>query len=156
LMAHLRTNITVRIRRSDLGELNPIDPGEREKLKELQASALFVKGIHAFGNQADGVKFGHFHVQITGCGTGELTTDSEAELFKKLPNIDELDRFETLDDQWVIITFRGIGEMFGDRVPINPPNRITLDTLGPRQALDYGQPRALVALDAGPAGGKQL
>ena len=156
LMAHLRTNVTARIRRSGLAELNPSDPVLREKVKELQASALFVKGIHTFDDQGDGVKFGHFHVQITACGTGELTTDSEAELFKKLPNIDELDKFETLDDKWVIITFRGIGEMFGDRVPITPPNRIMLDTLGPRQPLDYGQPRALVSLDAGPQDGKHL
>src|SRR5262249_1150902 len=136
LMAHLRTNITVRIRRSDLAELNVADPTLREKLRELQASALFVKGVHKFVDQTDGVKLGHFHVQITGCGTGELTVDSEAELFKKIPNISELDRFETLDDQWIIITFRGIGEMFGDRVPISPPNRVALDIAGPRQLFD--------------------
>jgi len=151
LMAHLRTNITVRIRRADLNE------PALAALNELQASALFVKGIHEFQNTADGVKNGHFHVQITGAGTGKLTTNSEAELFKKVPNIDELDRFASLNDKWIILTFRGIGEMFGNRVPINPPNRVTLDPdLNRTQYFDYAQRRALVSLDAGPQGGKHL
>jgi len=156
LMAHMRSNITVRILRTDMPELNPTDPVAKQKLSELQVSALFVKGIHTFANQADGVAKGHFHVQITASGTGELTTDSEAELFKKIPNIDELDKFADLDDKWIVVTFRGIGEMFGDRIPVNPPNRIALDPKGRAQPLDYGEPRALVSLDAGPIGGKHL
>jgi choline dehydrogenase-like flavoprotein len=151
LMAHLRTNITVRIRRADLNEQ------ALEGLSELQASALFVKGIHEFQNIADGVQKGHFHVQITGAGTGQLNTNSEAELFKKIPNIDELDRFSDLNDKWIILTFRGIGEMFGNRVPVTPPNRVTLDPdLARTQLFDYGQKRALVSIDAGPPNGKHL
>ncbi len=148
LMAHLRTNITVRIRRADIAALAGI--------RGLEVSALFVKGIHTFANQADGVVNGHFHVQITASAAGELTTDSEAQLFKKIPNIDELDRFADLNASWIVVTFRGIGEMFGERVPVPGTNRVTLDTLGPQRPFDYGQPRALVSLDAGPAGGKHL
>jgi hypothetical protein len=57
---------------------------------------------------------------------GELGSDSEAELFKKIPNIDELDRFDDLTDKWVVITFRGIGEMFGDKTAA-AANRVTLE-----------------------------
>jgi hypothetical protein len=81
---------------------------------------------------------------------GKLETGSEAELFKKIPNIDELDRFRDLTDQYVVITLRGIGEMTGDRTSADPQNRITLDWLGPQRDYDYGTPRALVRLEAGP------
>ena len=76
-------------------------------IKELQASALFVKGRHTF---ADG-KPGHFHLQITASGLGALGTDSEAELFKKIPDIDGFDPFKAVSDSHVVITIRGIGEM---------------------------------------------
>jgi hypothetical protein len=148
LMAHLRTNVTVRIRRADIPALAGI--------RGLEVSALFVKGIHTFADQADGVTRGHFHVQITASAVGELSTDSEAQLFKKIPNIDELDRFSDLNASWIVVTFRGVGEMFGERVPVPGSNRVILDTMGPTQVFDYGQPRALVSLDAGPAGGKHL
>ena len=70
-------------------------------------------------------------------------------MFKKIPNIDELDRFNHLTDDWIVITSRGIGEMVGDKTSIDPLNRIILDTLGPRDGFDYSQPRALVRLEAG-------
>jgi len=140
LMAHLRSNLTIRIPRASLTEI------DLTLIKELQVSALFVKGVH---RRADGTP-GHFHVQITASGVGKLDTGSEAELFKKIPNIDELDRFRDLTDQYVVITLRGIGEMMGDRTSADPQNRVTLDRLGPTGPFDYGQPRALVRLEAGP------
>jgi len=100
LMAHLRSNLDIRVPRKALANLG-VD------IKELQASALFVKGRHTF---ADG-KLGHFHLQITASGLGALGTDSEAELFRKIPDIDGFDAFKAVTDTHVVITIRGIGEM---------------------------------------------
>ena len=136
LMAHLRSNLTIRVPRASFPSLAAI--------KELEVSALFVKGIHRHQSGA----LGHFHVQITASGTGALSMDSEAELFKKIPDVDTLERFETLTDQWVVITLRGIGEMVGDKVSADPLNRVTLDRTGPQGPFDYGQARALVRLEA--------
>ena len=78
LMAHLRSNIDVRIPRAAL-------VGLPASVKDLETSALFIKGEHAF----NGGGIGHFHLQITASGLGAGGTDSEAELFKKVPDIDK-------------------------------------------------------------------
>lgn len=140
LMAHLRSNLTIRIPRASLEAAAP------GLSKELAVSALFVKGVLRHADRS----FGHFHVQITASGVGKLETGSEAELFKKIPNIDELDRFRDLTDQHVVLTLRGIGEMTGDRTSADPQNRVILDTQGAQGPFDYGSPRALVRLEAGP------
>lgn len=110
LMAHLRSNVTIRIPRSSL-------PGNLPQ--ELMASALFVKGRHRYADHS----FGHFHLQITAAGLGNLGTDSEAELFKRIPDIDTFDAFNNAHDQAVVITIRGIGEL----QPGNPANQVRLD-----------------------------
>lgn len=145
LMAHLRSNLTIRVPRTSFPEL---DPAKDPRNKELQVSALFVKGIQ----DLPGGRKGHFHVQITASGVGEFGNDSEAELFKKIPNIDEIERFDDLTDKWVVITFRGIGEMFGDKTAA-APNRITLDETPAGR--DFDQPRAVVRLSAGAADSDQ-
>jgi choline dehydrogenase-like flavoprotein len=127
LMAHLRSNITIRIPRTSL-------PDHDKLPRELQASALFVKGrVHDHGQI-----LGHFHLQITAAGLNALGTDSEAELFKKIPDIDLFDRFRDADDTSVVITIRGIGEM----QPGNPNNRVSSD---PEQD-EFSVPRAFVSL----------
>src|SRR5205807_10316858 len=108
---------------------------------ELAVSALFVKGIHKRANGGNG----HFHVQITASGVGELGMNSEAELFKKIPNIDELDAFRDLNDKWIVVTLRGIGEMIGDKTSLDPQNRIKLG-----EADGNGVPRAVVRLETSP------
>jgi len=105
LMAHLRSNFTMRVPRRSFGV-----PADR-----LYASTLFVKGKSANG---------HFHLQITASAAGPSETNSEAELFRKVPDIDTLDRFD-LDDEFVIITLRGIGEMTSDR-STTAKNRVDL------------------------------
>ncbi|HWC10135.1 MAG TPA: family 16 glycoside hydrolase [Acidimicrobiales bacterium] len=140
-MAHLRSNLTFRVPRSSFAALDPDqepDPLKRQKLRELQVSALFVKGIHS---HKDGSK-GHYHLQVTASGVGELGMNSEAELFKKIPNIEELDQFKDLTDPWVVVTLRGIGEMVGDKTSADPQNRITLGTPD-----GNGVPRARVRLE---------
>ena len=141
LMAHLRSNLTIRIPRASFGP--QLDIAAHPDLRELQVSALFVKGIYKHANGQPG----HFHFQITASGVGELGTNSEAELFKKIPDIDTLERFNDLTDKWIVVTLRGIGEMVGDQTSSNPTNRVTLDRVGPQGAFDYGVPRALVRLE---------
>jgi GMC oxidoreductase len=105
LMAHVRSNFTMRVPRRSLGI-----PPDR-----LYASTLFVKGKSPNG---------HFHLQITASAAGPNETNSEAELFRKVPDIDTLDRFD-LNDEFVIITLRGIGEMAPDR-SAGAKNRVDL------------------------------
>jgi len=127
LMAHLRSNLTIRIPRSAL----PIDPA----INELQASALFVKGRHT---HADGTP-GHFHLQITAAGLGAQGANSEAELFKKAPDVaDVFDAFRAADDTHVVITIRGIGEMESH----NLNNRVALDP----ELDEFGMRRAFVSI----------
>jgi choline dehydrogenase-like flavoprotein len=128
LMAHLRSNLTIRFPRTAL----PIDPA----IKELQASALFVKGAH---QQADGT-IGHFHFQITAAGLGSTDADSEAELFKKVPDIETFDRFKAVTDSHIVVTIRGIGEM----EPNNPVSGVFIDS----ESDEFGIPRANVTLQA--------
>jgi len=125
LMAHLRSNLTIRIPRSALPSGLP---------NELAASALFMKGRH---RRASGTT-GHFHLQITAAGLDRPTTDTEPELFKKVPSLDFFTPFLTANDDNVVITLRGIGEM----EPENDANRVSLTN-----ALDEFQyPRAFVSL----------
>ena len=127
LMAHLRSNLDVRIPRQALVNLDPA-------IKELQVSALFIKGRHQF---ADG-SFGHYHLQITASGLGSAGTDSEAELFKKIPDIDGFDVFKNATDTHVVITIRGIGEM----QPQNPNSFVSLDA----EPDEYGVQRSFVRI----------
>ena len=131
LMAHLRSNLNIRFPREALPTLDP-------KIKALQASALFVKGRH---RRRDG-SVGHFHLQITGAGLGELGTDSEAELFKKVPDIDGFDAFQGVTASHIVVTIRGIGEKESQ----DPSNRVTLDS----ELDESGVPRAFVSLSPTP------
>jgi choline dehydrogenase-like flavoprotein len=128
LMAHLRSNFTMRIPRRSLNV-----PADR-----LYASALFVKGKTANG---------HFHLQITASAAGRNVTNSEAELFRKVPDIDTLDRFD-LNDEFVIVTLRGIGEMAPDP-NIAAQNRVDL-VLAPSGTQEAAGKKAQVTLKASP------
>jgi len=112
-MAHLRSNLDFRIPREAL------EPQLCKSIKDLQSSALFVKGRMT---RSDG-SIGHFHQQITASGLGFSDAKSEAELFKTIPDIDTLELFKTVDDGSVVITVRGIGEM----IPENANSYVRLD-----------------------------
>jgi len=130
LMAHLRSNLNIRIPRQSL-------TGHASLPDELSTSALFVKCRHDFG---DGT-FGHYHLQITASGLGAAGGGSEEELFKKVPDIDGFERFLAADDSHVVITIRGIGEM----TPDNPESHVTLDG-NPARVDEFGQRRAFVSI----------
>jgi len=95
LIAHLRSNLTIRIPRSAIAANLPASA-----LSSLQCSALLVKGKASNGRT--------FHFQITAAGLGKLGTDSEAELFKKLPTLEHMHDMLRASDDTVVITIRGI------------------------------------------------
>jgi choline dehydrogenase-like flavoprotein len=127
LLAHLRSNLTIRIPRTALAGLS-------STVRALQAGALIVKGRHQHG---DGT-LGHYHLQITAAGLGPMGTDSEAELFKKIPDIDTFDNFRNASESHIVITMRGIGQM---ETQISG-NRIALDP----EADEFGARRAIVSI----------
>ncbi|MDQ3282088.1 MAG: DUF1080 domain-containing protein [Acidobacteriota bacterium] len=127
LMAHLRSNVNIRVPRQALA------PFPNATLNALQVSAVLVKGSATIG----GVQR-HFHLQITASGLSKLGSDSEAELFRKIPDIDQLQQMRQANDTHVVITIRGIGEM----APHNPDSSITPST----QTDSYGRPKAFVTL----------
>jgi hypothetical protein len=133
LMAHLRSNTVVRIKRA------AIDPALPPR---LEAAALFVRGSTAQGR---------FHFQVTAAAvTG---SNSEADMWRMIPDIDLVN--QTLSSQsadWIVVTFRGIGEMSGSQDPTlvkstgNPPSWIDLSD----QTDEFGRRRAWVNLATGP------
>lgn len=138
LLAHLRSNLDIRVPRASLANLPPT-------AKALEAAALFVKGRHEFkkpDGTPDGV--GHFHFQITASGLGAVGADSEAELFKKIPDIDTFDAHRNATDSHVVLTIRGIGEM-QPRPDGDFSNSVTLD-LNPQQNDEFQMRRAFVNL----------
>ena len=127
LMAHLRSNITVRIRRSALG-LNAAP-------SDLETVALIVRGS-ALGRR--------FHFQVTAASLAG--PNPEKNMWSMVPDIDVIDSLLANQDQtWVSITFRGIGEM-EDQQSINniDPARSWID-LSP-ETDQWGMRRAYVHL----------
>lgn len=125
LIAHLRSNLTIRVPRAAIAaNLPPI------AITSLQCSALLVKGKAPNGRT--------FHFQITASGLGKLGADSEAELFKKIPTLEHLNDMLRANDDTVVITIRGIGDM----TPRNPDSFIDLS---PGEA-DFQRPKAVVHL----------
>ena len=125
LIAHLRSNLTIRVPRAAIAaNLPPI------AITSLQCSALLVKGKAANGRT--------FHFQITASGLSKLGADSEAELFKKIPTLEHLQAMLRATDDTVVITIRGIGDM----TPRNPDSFIELSTT----ETDFERPKAVVHL----------
>ena len=123
LMAHLRSNLTIRIPRTSL-------PGPLPAA--LSTSALFVKG--SSGGRT-------FHLQITASGVDPLGRNSEAELWQKIPDIDAIGGLRRANDQTIVITIRAIGEM----EPLNPASFVRPD---PEQ--EFGARRSFVAISPTP------
>jgi hypothetical protein len=130
LMAHLRSNITVRIKRAALGLAAPSD---------LETVALIVRGS-ALGRR--------FHHQITAADVAG--PNPESTMWSMVPDIDVVGSLLANEDRnWVSITFRGIGEMEDQRVVDNiDPARSWID-LSPETDM-WGMRRAYVNLVATP------
>jgi|SRR5579884_1143929 len=125
LVAHLRSNLTIRVPRKAIEANLPADA-----INSLQCSALLVKGKASNGRT--------FHFQITASGLNKLGTDSETELFKKLPTLEQMNDMMRASDDSVVITIRGIGDM----TPRNPDSFVTLSTTD----VDFDRPKAVVTL----------
>lgn len=101
LMAHLRNNFTVRIRREAIGV---------KDMDILQTSAFNIVGKSSTG--------GRYHLQFyAGFQPG---ASAEAVLYRMLPDIESArSQLANQDPEWVAVTFRGCGEMIGrtDLVP---------------------------------------
>ena len=130
LMSHARSNHSFRIPREALADL-PAD------LADLETAALFIKGRRTH-HATDG-SVSHFHLQVTAAGCQGPGSNCEAELRRELPDVDALDNSRAADDDHVVITFRGVGEL----QPHNPANRVTLS----EDADEFGMRRAFVSLD---------
>jgi len=129
LMAHVRSDFTVRIRRSAL----PTVPAH------VQTAALLVRGV---------VPSGRFHLQVTAsthrAGSDEL-------LFRMIPDLDILSaQLANQDPDWVTITLRAIGEMHGDPATAIPNATGSWIDLSPHEFDEYGVPRAYVRIQLSP------
>jgi choline dehydrogenase-like flavoprotein len=95
LMAHLRSDITARIRRSAI-------PGLPAQPTALEIAALLVRGTTSDGHE--------YHFQVT----ASAGSSSDANLFTAVPDLDLLDALRANQDPgWIAITLRAIGQMIG-------------------------------------------
>jgi choline dehydrogenase-like flavoprotein len=129
LMVHLRTNLTVRIRRSALASALPA---------QLETAAALVRGSTA---QA------RFHLQFT--ASASPSGFSEEMMFRMIPDLDLLDNFlASQNTDWVTITVRGLAEMKGDQSSSVPNNTRSWINLSPCELDEFGVARAWVQLVA--------
>jgi hypothetical protein len=129
LMAHVRSNIFVRIKRS------AIDPGNTLP-NAVQAAALLVRGS---------TQQGKFHLQVT--ASADPAGNSDDLLFSMIPDIDLLDA--TLANQTadsISIGFRGVSQLFGDQATSVPNGSGRWINLSPFESDEFGVPRAFVNL----------
>jgi len=137
LMAHLRTNTTVRVKRS-------VFAGLPKEFKDLETAALIVRGEQG-GRR--------FHFQVTAAAVDG--SNSEANLFTAIPDVDLLGDIKANQEKaWIVITLRGIGEMKGhqDAKP-GDPSKSWMDLAWdvPDQRDPFGRRPAWVNLVATPA-----
>src|SRR5215831_456389 len=95
LMAHLRSDIIARIRRSAI-------PGLPAQPTALEIAALLVRGTTSDGHE--------YHLQVT----ASAGPSSDANLFTAVPDLDLLDALRANQDPgWIAITLRAIGQIIG-------------------------------------------
>ena len=126
LMAHLRSNTTVRIPRSVLGTLP----------KQLAAAAMLVRGSTLQGR---------YHLQVTAAAID--SANAEETMWRVVPDLDLLDQLLASQDfNKITITFRGIGEMVGDKNAVNTNPATSWVDLSPFELDEFGMRRAYVNL----------
>jgi hypothetical protein len=132
LIAHLRSNITVRIKRS-------VFAGLATPPSTLETAALLVRGT-AMGRR--------FHLQVTAAALPGA--NPEQNLFSMVPDIDNIRNIvANQDPNWIVLTLRGIGEM-QDQPSLNPSPAMSWVDLS-SETDRWGQRRAYVNLVATPA-----
>ncbi|RCJ16847.1 hypothetical protein A6S26_32350 [Nostoc sp. ATCC 43529] len=127
LMAHLRTNMTVRIRRSAIAPTLP---------SQLETAAVLVRGS---------TPQGRFHLQFT--ASASPTSASDDLLFRMIPDMDLLSSIlNAQKSDWVAITVRGLGEMKGNKASPVPNSVGSWINLSPFEVDEFGMSRAWVQL----------
>jgi hypothetical protein len=127
LMAHVRSDFTVRIRRSAFTPTLPLD---------LDTAALLVRGQASTGAK--------FHLQIT---ASAHSSGSDELLYRMIPDLDLLkEQLANDDPNWITVTLRGIGEMIGDRTSTIPNINGSWINLSPFETDEFGLPRAYTQL----------
>ncbi|HLM05570.1 MAG TPA: family 16 glycoside hydrolase [Blastococcus sp.] len=130
LMAHLRSNITVRIRRAALGL--PAGPPA-----DLETTAFLVRGQGSGGRQ--------FHIQVSAAAVGGI--DPERNMWQQVPDIDTLAQIRANQDpDWITIVLRCIGETEGDQSSPADPAKSWIDLSS--ETDEHQQRRAYVHLAA--------
>lgn len=125
LMAHVRSDFTVRVHRSAFGPL----PGD------VETAALLVRGV---------APSGRFHLQFT---ASTHPAGSDALLFWMIPDLDFLrEQLANDDPNWISVTIRAIGEMHGDQLTLAPNPDGSWINLSPYENDEFGVPRAFVQL----------
>jgi choline dehydrogenase-like flavoprotein len=123
LMAHVRSDFTVRVHRSAFPPLPA----------HVQTAALLVRGV---------APSGRFHLQVT---ASTHVAGSDELLFRMIPDVDILSaQLANQDPNWITITFRGIGEMRGDKTTAIPNATTSWINLSPYELDEFGVPRAYV------------
>jgi choline dehydrogenase-like flavoprotein len=126
LMAHLRSNIVVRIKRAALGLATPAP--------DLETTALLVRG-QVGGRQ--------FHIQLT--SSAAVGADSEKNMWSMVPDIDlQASMVKNQDPNWVSVTLRSIGEMEDHRALEPDAKASWVDLSGEND--QFGARRAYVQL----------
>ncbi|MDF3065194.1 MAG: hypothetical protein K0R38_795, partial [Polyangiaceae bacterium] len=101
----------------------------------LEVSAIQLRGRIRHPDGTDG----HFHLQIVATGVKQGEGSSDSEIFRKVPDLDQLRAFQEADDTEVAFAIRGIGEFS----PKNPNSRVDLDP----ETDEFGVPRAFVRIN---------
>ena len=128
LMAHLRSNTTIRIPRSGFGTLP----------KQLAAAAMLVRGS---------TPQGRYHFQVTAAAVD--SPNAEQTMWRMVPDLDLLDQLLASEEfDRITITFRGIGEMLGDKNATNTNSASSWIDLSPFERDEFGMRRAYVNLAA--------
>jgi hypothetical protein len=128
LVAHLRSNVTIRVRRSALGLDAPPDA--------LESTAFLVRGS---------TQGRRFHLQISAAAVG--VSDPERNMWQQVPDIDHLDQLRANQDpDWIVLVLRGLGEMSPAPTLSPDPALSWIDLSG--ETDQFGVPRAYVHLTA--------
>lgn len=129
LMAHLRSDITARIRRSAIAGL-PAQP------TALEMAALLVRGTTSDGHE--------YHLQVT----ASAGSSSDATLFTAVPDIELLDAIKANQSPgWIAITLRAIGQMIGQPKAQPGDSKKSWINLAWQSDPRTGTPRAWVNLE---------
>jgi choline dehydrogenase-like flavoprotein len=127
LMAHLRSNVLFRVKRTALGL--PAGPPT-----ELETTAFMVRGASQ-GRQ--------FHFQVSASAAGG--TNPEKNMWEQIPDVELQDVFRAAQDpNWITVIFRSIGEMAG-QPSLSPDPASSWIDLSP-ETDELGRPRAYVNL----------